>query len=70
MKGSTIFVLICIAAALVWYRDLRPQKPSLQQVMYELRLESDKANLRRLEGLRLLKKLNEDMDRLGIKNPK
>lgn len=66
MKGSTIFFLFILAAALVWYRDIRPQKPTINQVMSEMQKESDRANSRNLEGLRLLKKMDEDFERLGL----
>ena len=66
MKGSTFFILFCLAAALVWYRDLRPQKPTINQVMYEMQQESNRANSRVKHGLELLKKMDADMERLGL----
>lgn len=66
MKGSTIFILVCVALALVWYRDLRPQKPTINQVMYEMQQESNRANSRVKHGLELLKKMDADMERLGL----
>lgn len=66
MKGSTIFFLFILAAALVWYRDLRPQKPTINQVMAEMQRESDRANARNKLGLELLRKMDADIERLGL----
>lgn len=66
MKGSTIFFLFILAAVLIWYRDLRPQKPTINQVMAEMQRESDRANARNKHGLELLRKLDADIERLGL----